>query len=56
MSACRAIAETLDFRGRRHIVSDIGTIAINQLNEACERVLKSVARSRFVIDMTSPEA
>ncbi len=50
------IAETqemLDFCGRHNIVSDIETIAIQQVNEAYERVLRSDVRYRFVIDLAT---
>lgn len=43
--------EMLDFCGKHNIVSEIETIAMNQVNEAYERVLKSDVRYRFVIDM-----
>ena len=51
-----SIAETqemLDFSGKHGITSDIETIAISQVNEAYERVLKSDVRYRFVIDMAT---
>jgi uncharacterized zinc-type alcohol dehydrogenase-like protein len=51
-----SIAETqemLDFSGEHGIVSDIETIAIAQVNEAYERVIKSDVRYRFVIDMAT---
>jgi uncharacterized zinc-type alcohol dehydrogenase-like protein len=50
------IAETqemLDYCAERGIVCDIETIAMNQINEAYERMLKSDVKYRFVIDMTS---
>ncbi|MEA1675116.1 NAD(P)-dependent alcohol dehydrogenase [Nitrospirillum sp. BR 11163] len=43
--------EMLDFCGKHGIVSDIETIAINQVNEAYERVVASDVRYRFVIDL-----
>lgn len=55
-SAIGGIQETqemLDFCGRHNIVSDIETIAIQQVNEAYERLLKSDVKYRFVIDMAS---
>lgn len=55
-SAIGGIQETqemLDFCAKHKIVSDIETIAIQQVNEAYERVLKSAVRYRFVIDMAS---
>lgn len=48
--------EMLDFCGKHNIVSKIETIAIQQINEAYERVLKSDVRYRFVIDMASLKA
>ncbi len=43
----------LDFCAQHGIASDIETIAIQDVNEAYERVLKSDVRYRFVIDMSS---
>ncbi|MDG3443850.1 NAD(P)-dependent alcohol dehydrogenase [Nitrospirillum amazonense] len=51
--------EMLDFCAKHNITSDIETIAINQVNEAYDRVVASDVRYRFVIDMASlktPEA
>jgi len=48
------IAETqemLDFCAERGITSDIELIAIDKINEAYERMLKSDVKYRFVIDM-----
>lgn len=45
--------EMLDFCGQHNIVADIETIAIDQVNAAYERVLKSDVRYRFVIDMAT---
>lgn len=50
------IAETqemLDFCGANQIVSDVEVIAIQQVNEAYERLLKSDVKYRFSIDMAS---
>ena len=50
------IAETqemLDYCGQHGITSDIEMIAIQQVNEAYERLLKSDVKYRFVIDMAS---
>jgi alcohol dehydrogenase (NADP+) len=50
------IAETqemLDFCGAHGIVSDIERIAMQQINEAYERMLRSDVHYRFVIDMAS---
>jgi uncharacterized zinc-type alcohol dehydrogenase-like protein len=55
-SAIGGIAETqemLDFCAQHGIVSDIETIAIGQINEAYERLLKGDVKYRFVIDMAS---
>ena len=45
--------EMLDFCAERGIVCDIERIAISQINEAYERMLKSDVKYRFVIDMAS---
>jgi uncharacterized zinc-type alcohol dehydrogenase-like protein len=50
------IAETqemLDFCAQHGIVSDIETIAMPQINDAYERMLKSDVKYRFVIDMAT---
>ncbi len=50
------IAETqemLDFCGRNNIHSDVEVIAIQQVNEAYERLLKADVKYRFSIDMAS---
>ena len=55
-SGIGGIAETqemLDFCAEHGIASDIETIAIQQVNEAYERLLKSDVKYRFVIDMAS---
>lgn len=55
-SGIGGIAETqemLDFCANHGIASDIETIAIQQINEAYERLLKSDVKYRFVIDMAS---
>jgi uncharacterized zinc-type alcohol dehydrogenase-like protein len=43
----------LDFCGRNDVVSDIETIAVQQVNEAWERVVASDVKYRFVIDTAS---
>jgi uncharacterized zinc-type alcohol dehydrogenase-like protein len=45
--------EMLDFCGKHKIVCDIEMIAMQQINEAYERLLKSDVKYRFVIDMAS---
>jgi uncharacterized zinc-type alcohol dehydrogenase-like protein len=45
--------EMLDFCGVHGIVADIETIAIDQINEAYQRMQKSDVRYRFVIDMAT---
>ena len=45
--------EMLDFCAEKGIASDVETIAIQQVNEAYERLLKSDVKYRFVIDMAS---
>ncbi len=55
-SAIGGIAETqemLDFCAEKGIASEIEPIAIQQINEAYERLLKSDVKYRFVIDMAS---
>ncbi|WP_150304891.1 NAD(P)-dependent alcohol dehydrogenase [Pseudomonas saliphila] len=50
------IAETqemLDFCAKHGIVSDVEMIAMDQINEAYERMLKSEVKYRFVIDMST---
>jgi uncharacterized zinc-type alcohol dehydrogenase-like protein len=50
------IAETqqmLDFCGQHNITSDVEVIAIQQVNEAYERLVKSDVKYRFSIDMAS---
>ena len=43
----------LDFCAERGITADIELIAINKINEAYERMLKSDVKYRFVIDMAT---
>jgi uncharacterized zinc-type alcohol dehydrogenase-like protein len=45
--------EMLDFCAEKGIASDIEMIAMQQVNEAYERLLKSDVKYRFVIDMAS---
>ena len=45
--------EMLDFCAEHGITCDIELIAINQINKAYERMLKSDVKYRFVIDMAS---
>ena len=55
-SGIGGIAETqemLDFCAAHGIASDIEVIAIQQINEAYERMLKGDVKYRFVIDMAS---
>jgi len=50
------IAETqemLDFCGAHNITSDVEVIAIDTINDAYERMLKSDVKYRFVIDMAT---
>ncbi|PZL94708.1 hydroxyacid dehydrogenase [Pantoea graminicola] len=50
------IAETqemLDFCGKHNITSDIELIAMDQINDAYERMLKSDVKYRFVIDINT---
>jgi len=48
--------EMLDFCGEHNIVSDVEVIAIQQINEAYERLLKADVKYRFSIDMASLKA
>lgn len=53
------IAETqemLDFCATHNVVSDVETIAVSQVNEAYERMLKSDVKYRFVLDMATLKA
>ncbi|UJR85263.1 NAD(P)-dependent alcohol dehydrogenase [Sandaracinus amylolyticus] len=55
-SGIGGIAETqemLDFCATHGITADVETIAIQQINEAYERLLRGDVRYRFVIDMAS---
>jgi alcohol dehydrogenase (NADP+) len=45
--------EMLDYCGKHGIVSDVEVIAMKDVNQAYERVLKSDVRYRFVIDMAT---
>lgn len=45
--------EMLNFCGQHNITSDVEVIAIQQINEAYERLLKSDVKYRFSIDMAS---
>jgi alcohol dehydrogenase (NADP+) len=45
--------EMLDFCGKHNITSDVEMIAIQQINEAYERLLKADVKYRFSIDMAS---
>ena len=45
--------EMLDFCGQHGVVSDIELIAIQQINEAWDRVVASDVRYRFVIDLAT---
>jgi alcohol dehydrogenase (NADP+) len=49
----RETQEMLDFCADHQIVSDIELIAIQQVNEAYERVLRNDVKYRFVIDLAS---
>jgi uncharacterized zinc-type alcohol dehydrogenase-like protein len=48
--------EMLDFCGTHNITADVEMIAIQQVNEAYERLLKSDVKYRFSIDMASLKA
>ena len=49
----RETQEMLDFCATHNIVSDVEHIAIQQVNEAYERVLRNDVKYRFVIDLAS---
>ncbi|QHI98834.1 alcohol dehydrogenase catalytic domain-containing protein [Xylophilus rhododendri] len=49
----RETQEMLDFCAKHGIVSDIETIAMDQINTAYERMLKSDVKYRFVVDMAT---
>lgn len=49
----RETQEMLDFCAEHNITSDIEMIAIQNINEAYERMLRSDVKYRFVIDMAS---
>jgi uncharacterized zinc-type alcohol dehydrogenase-like protein len=51
-----ATQEMLDFCGKHNITSDVEVIAIQQVNEAYERMLKRDVKYRFSIDMASLKA
>ncbi len=53
LSPSREAQEMLDFCGAHNITSDVEMIAIQQVNEAYERLLKADVKYRFSIDMTS---
>ena len=48
--------EMLDFCGQHNITSDVEVIAMQQVNEAYERLLKADVKYRFSIDMASLSA
>ncbi|WP_348266161.1 NAD(P)-dependent alcohol dehydrogenase [Edaphobacter paludis] len=48
--------EMLDFCGKHNITSDVEVIAIQQINEAYERLLNADVKYRFSIDMASLKA
>jgi uncharacterized zinc-type alcohol dehydrogenase-like protein len=43
----------LNFCAEKNIVSDVEIIAIDQINLAFERLIKSEVKYRFVIDMST---
>jgi uncharacterized zinc-type alcohol dehydrogenase-like protein len=49
----RETQEMLDFCGEHDITSEIELIAMNQINEAYERLLRSDVKYRFVIDLAT---
>jgi uncharacterized zinc-type alcohol dehydrogenase-like protein len=53
IGSIRETQQMLDFCGRHGIAADVEVIAIQQINEAYERVTTNDVRYRFVIDMAS---
>jgi len=49
----RETQEMLDFCGAHHITADVEVIPIQKVNEAYERLVKSLVKYRFSIDMAS---
>jgi len=49
----RETQEMLDFCAEHGIAADVEMIAIDEINEAYERMLKNDVRYRFVIDIAS---
>ncbi|MBS1241298.1 MAG: zinc-binding dehydrogenase, partial [Gemmatimonadetes bacterium] len=45
--------EMLDFCAQHRIVADIEVVAMNRINEAWERMLRSDVKYRFVIDCST---
>ncbi len=56
IGSIRQTQEMLDFCGEHNLGSDIEVIAIQQVNEAWDRVVASDVRYRFVIDIESLNA
>jgi uncharacterized zinc-type alcohol dehydrogenase-like protein len=52
----RETQEMLDFCAQHNIVCDIERIAMTEINEAYERMLRSDVKYRFVIDMATLKA
>lgn len=51
-----ATQEMIDFCGQHNIVSDVEVIAMQDINDAYQRMLKSDVKYRFVIDMATLKA
>jgi uncharacterized zinc-type alcohol dehydrogenase-like protein len=49
----RETQDMLDFCGEHNITSEIELIAMNQINDAYERLLRSDVKYRFVIDLAT---
>jgi len=49
----RETQEMLDFCAKHNVASDVEVIAIQKINEAYERTVKSDVRYRFVIDLAT---
>src|SRR5690606_40041142 len=52
----RETQEMLDFCAEHGVLADIETVAMADVNQAWERLLKNDVRYRFVIDMASLKA
>jgi uncharacterized zinc-type alcohol dehydrogenase-like protein len=49
----RETQEMLDFCAAKNVIADVEVIAIQEINSAYDRLLKSDVKYRFTIDMSS---